>query len=86
MFMSQARIPVDLMYGTAEPGNASYGDYAMKLQEWLIKAYKLARESLTKKQERQTELYNKKSPWWAIQGWRVSMVAESPSAPGKWRI
>ena len=60
MFGRQARIPVDLMYGTAEPESISYGEYAMKLQKLLTKAHKLARESLAEKQERQTELYNKK--------------------------
>ena len=60
MFGRQARIPVDLMYGTAEPESISYGEYATKLQKSLTKAYKLARESLAEKQERQTELYNKK--------------------------
>ena len=42
----ETRIPVDLMYGTAEPESASYGEYATKLQESLSKAYTLARESL----------------------------------------
>ena len=60
MFGRQARIPVDLMYDTAQPENVSYGEYATKLQELLTKAYKLARELLAEKQERQTELYNKK--------------------------
>ena len=52
MFGREARIPVDLMYGTAESENVSYGDYAMKLQESLTKAYKLACESLTKKSKK----------------------------------
>ena len=60
MFGRQARIPVDLMYGTAEPESASYGEYATKLQESLSKAYTLARESLAKKQEKQAELYNRR--------------------------
>ena len=30
MFGRQARIPVDLMHGTAEPESVSYGEYAMK--------------------------------------------------------
>ena len=46
MFGRQARIPVDLMYGTAEPESISYGEYATKLQKSLTKAYKLAHESL----------------------------------------
>ena len=60
MFGRQARIPVDLMYGSAEPESMSHGQYATKLQESLTKAYSLARESLEGKQKRQTELYNKK--------------------------
>ena len=49
MFGRQARIPVDPMYGTAEPESASYGKYTTKLQQSLSKAYTLARESLAKK-------------------------------------
>lgn len=60
MFGRQARIPVDLMYGTAEPESVSCGEYATKLQESLSTAYKLARGALAEKQERQAELYNKK--------------------------
>ena len=61
MFGRQARIPVDLMYGTAEPESVnSYGEYATRLQESLTSAYEIARRSLGKKQERQAELYNKK--------------------------
>ena len=48
------------MYGTVEPENVSYREYATKLQESLTKAYKLVHESLAEKQEMQTELYNKK--------------------------
>ena len=59
MVGKQARISVDLMYGTAEPECVSFGEYATKLQESLTKAYKLAHELLAEKQQRQTELYKK---------------------------
>ena len=62
MFGRQARIPVDLMYGTAEPESASYGEYTTKLQQSLSKAYALAHESLAKKQERLVQLEN---TWYA---------------------
>ena len=62
MFGRQARIPVDLMYGTAEPESASYGEYTTKLQQSLSKAYTLARESLA----RQAELYiQSENTWYA---------------------
>ena len=53
MFGRQVRIPVDLMYGTAEPESASYGEYTTKLQQSLSKAYTLARESLAKKKNQE---------------------------------
>ena len=53
MLGRKARIPVDLMYDTAQPENVSYGEYATKLQESQTKAYKLACESLAEKQDKQ---------------------------------
>ena len=60
MFGRQARIPANLMYGTAEPESTSYGEYATKLQASLLNAYSIARQALSEKQERQSEFYNKK--------------------------
>ena len=42
MFGRQARIPADLMYGTAEPESLNCTEYAAKLQESLSKAYTVA--------------------------------------------
>ena len=60
MFGRKARIPVDLMYGTAEPECLDYTEYAAKLQESLSEAYSIARKQSAGKQERQAEIYNKK--------------------------
>ena len=60
MFGRQARIPADLMYGTAEPESLNCTEYATKLQESLSKAYTVARKHVAGKQERQAETYNKK--------------------------
>ena len=60
IFGRQARIPADLMYGTAEPENLNYSEYVSKLQQSLSEAYKIARQSSAGKLERQAELYNKK--------------------------
>ena len=53
-------MPVDLMYGTAEPECLDYTEYAAKLQESLSEAYSIARKRSAGKQERQAEFYNKK--------------------------
>ena len=53
MFGRQARIPADLMYGTAEPESLDYGEFAAKLRQSLADAYRIARNSTTTKQERQ---------------------------------
>ena len=60
MFGRQARIPADLMYGTAEPESLNCTEYVAKLQESLSKAYTVARKHVAGKQERQAEVYNKK--------------------------
>lgn len=51
MFGRQARIPADLMYGTAEPESLNCTEYAAKLQESLSKAYTVARKHVAGKQE-----------------------------------
>ena len=56
MFGRQARIPADLMYGTAEPESLNYGEFAAKLRQSLADAYKIARNSTAGKQERQAEM------------------------------
>ena len=77
MFGRQARIPVDLMYGTAEPESASYGEYTTKLQQSLSKAYTLARESLA----RQAELYiQSENTWYATWGWGIGIVTKLSGA------
>ena len=50
MFGRQARIPVDLMYDTAQPENVNYGEYATKLQEslrrtsWLVNRWQKSKK------------------------------------------
>ena len=60
MFGRQARIPADIMFGTAEPESLNCTEYAAKLKETLTKSYNIARKSLAGKQERQADNYNKK--------------------------
>ena len=79
MFGRQARIPTDLMYGTAEPEST---EYATKLQQSLSNAYDIARKSLSKNQERQLELYNKKVHGELHKvGSLHGMVTDSPGSP-----
>ena len=53
MFERQARIPTDLMYGTAEPESLDCGEYAAKLRKTFANAYRIARKSSAGKQKRQ---------------------------------
>ena len=84
MFGRKARIPVDLMYGTAEPECLDYTEYAAKLQESLSEAYSIARKQSAGKQERQAEILQPESAWETTQGWSPSLAIESTC--GSWQI
>ena len=61
MFGRQARLPIDVMCGTAKPAtNATYGAFASRMQHTLEEAYDTARDRTKAKHERQKELYNSK--------------------------
>ena len=60
MFGRQARIPVDVMYGTPTSTNHSVNEYAATLQKQMDKAFGLARQHSLSKQLRQKELYDLK--------------------------
>eukprot|EP00731_Ephydatia_muelleri_P002128 Em0001g2128a len=62
MFGRQARLPIDLMYGT-ECGNAvtkTVPEYVTKLSEAFVEAYAAVRDTMGAKLQRQKEFYNKK--------------------------
>eukprot|EP00731_Ephydatia_muelleri_P031382 Em0022g896a len=62
MFDRQARLPIDLMYGT-ECGNSvtkTVPEYVTKLSEAFVEAYAAVRDTMGAKLQRQKEFYNKK--------------------------
>ncbi|KAL5475516.1 hypothetical protein EMCRGX_G025342 [Ephydatia muelleri] len=62
MFGRQARLPIDLMYGT-ECGNSvtkTVPEYVTKLSEAFVEAYAAVRDTMGAKLQRQKEFYSKK--------------------------
>ena len=61
MFGREARLPLDIMYGTNQPTAVhSMGAYAMQLQNRLLTAYDLVRDHISTQHQRQKTLYDKK--------------------------
>lgn len=62
MFGIQARLPLDVMYGTiqSESTTQTFSEYASLLKKQLNTAFDLIRERVSKKHDRQKKLYNKK--------------------------
>ena len=58
MFGREARLPVDLQFGTLFTDTLSPNNYARNLQSALSYAYQLARDSLGEVQKRQQTLYD----------------------------
>lgn len=58
MFGRQARLPIDLMYGTPQDSVESTSDYAATLKTSLEQAYSKCRNKFNLTQERQKELYD----------------------------
>lgn len=60
MFGRQAKLPVELMYGTPETETMPPSQYAMTLKASLGEAYARVRERTARQLERQKELYNRR--------------------------
>ena len=60
MFGRQAKLPVELMYGTPEPESLSSSEYATQLKSSLTETYEKVRVKITRQLDHQAELYNKK--------------------------
>ena len=60
MFGRQAKLPVELMYGTPETETMPPSQYAMTLKTSLGEAYARVRERTARQLERQKELYNRR--------------------------
>jgi transposase InsO family protein len=59
MFGRQAKLPVELMYGTPEPESLSSKEYASQLESSLTEAYEKVRANTTRQLDHQAELYEK---------------------------
>ena len=60
MFGRQARMPVDIMFGSPTPPVASHAEYAVTLCQKLESAYQRVRDQMGHSLARQKELYDKK--------------------------
>jgi len=60
MFGRQAKLPVELMYGTPEPESLTSTEYANKLKSTLTEEYQSVRLKTTRQLEHQAALYNQK--------------------------
>ena len=60
MFGRQARMPVEVMYGTPSGEDTSPSDYATTLRKQLETAYRRVREQMGQKLNRQKEFYDEK--------------------------
>ena len=59
MFGREARLPVDIMYGSDQPGT-DHPQYVQKLRSTLTEAFERVRKQTRQQQERQQEFYNKR--------------------------
>ena len=60
MFGREARLPIDIAYGTKLPVQRSTGDYATQMKSSLEDAYASVRMNLNASHRTQSELYNRK--------------------------
>lgn len=61
MFGREARLPIDIAYGTKQPVNTSARDYATQMKDSLEDAYARVRINLDTSHRLQSELYNRKT-------------------------
>ena len=60
MFGREARLPIDIAFGTKSPVAAKTGEYASQLKQALTEAFDRVRDSQDTVHRHQSELYNKK--------------------------
>ena len=60
MFGRQARLPIDVLYGTTQDSYQSHGEYASLLETRLSSAFEIVREHVSKEHQRQKQFYDAK--------------------------
>jgi len=60
VFGRQARLPVDIMFGTSKPQSQSPNEYAATLKKQLISAFDMAHKQMGRQHMQQKEYYDKK--------------------------
>ena len=60
MFGRQARLPIDVLYGTTQDSYQSHGEYASLLETRLSSAFEIVREHVSKEHQRQKQFYDTK--------------------------
>ena len=74
MFGRQAKLPVDLMYGSSpQEVMLPVGEYVQNLRNTLQNAYALVRERLQVEHQRQKDFYDETAPLleWTLSGFRM---------------
>ena len=61
MYGRQARMPIDVMYGTPSAQPEELSEYAANLRQSLENAYRRVRDHMAQRLDRQTELYNRRA-------------------------
>ena len=61
MFGRQAKLPIDIVYGSPSPSSDSIGQYASNLKTSLKEAYRKVSATTNTVAERQKELYDRKA-------------------------
>ena len=60
MYGRQARMPIDVMYGTPSAQPEELSEYAANLRQSLENAYRRVRDHMAQRLDRQTEIYNRR--------------------------
>ena len=60
MFGRQARLPIDVLYGTTQDSYQSQGEYARLLETRLSSAFEIVREHVPKEHQQQKQFYDTK--------------------------
>ena len=86
MFGREARLPVDIAFGTKQPSSAMVGEYASHTKQALEEAYAAVRSNLNAAHRVQRELYNKKTHGKPYKDGDLVWLHNSAMPPGASRL